>query len=123
MNELGVALATITGLRVYDFPAASIAVPAGVVAWPSSLQWDSVYGRGADRATFEVIVLIGAQNDRNARDQLSDYLSGSGSKSVKAAIEAAAVGDSVRVTQARVEVRTVGAQDYLAATFDVDVIA
>ena len=121
MDEIGVRLATITGLRVFDFPPSSLVPPAAVVGWPTSIEFDSTADRGSDEATFEVHVLVGMGNDRNARDKLAAYMAGSGSGSIKAAIEGGAVGDSCRVTGATVSVMTVGSQGFLAATFAVHV--
>lgn len=123
MGQIGTRLRTISGLRVFDFPPDSLQPPAAVVAWPNVLTYDSTMARGADEATFEVHVLVGKAVDRSAQQQLSLYLDGSGSKSIKTAIEAGTVGDSVRVSSGAVSVMTVAGTDYLAATFDVDVIA
>jgi hypothetical protein len=123
MDQLGVTLATITGLRVFDFPPDTVSAPAAVVGWPSEITYDSTMQRGADEAVFEVHVLVGRVSDRSARDALAAYLDGSGSKSVKVAIEAGTVGDSARVRSAAVSVMTVSGMEFLAATFDVHVIS
>lgn len=126
MDGLGVRLATITGLRVFDFVPDSVSPPAAVVSLPEFIEYDTVMARGADRATYEVVVLVGKASDRNARDRLAAYLAGTGASSVKTAIEAedtlGGVADSSRVTEARVSVITIAAQDFLAATFLVDVV-
>lgn len=121
MDQLGVRLATITGLRVFDFPPDSISPPAGVVSWPTDGQYDSTFKRGADEATFQIHILIGLVSDRSARDQLAAYISGD--KSVKDAVEGGTVGMSARVESWDVSVMTLGGTAYLAATFDVNVIA
>lgn len=125
MDGLGVRLATITGLRVFDFIPDSASPPAAMVALPE-IFYDLTMARNADRATFPVHVVVGKASDRNARDRLAAYVAGTGASSVKAAIEAAptlgGVADSLRVTEARVSIMTFGAQEFLAATFDVDVV-
>lgn len=126
-DGLGARLGTIAGLRVSDYLADSIAPPAAVVA-VEELIYDVTMGRGTDSGRFLVHVLVGRANDRAARDALDPYLNGSGAKSVKAAVEGGGgdlggAADSVRVESATVSVMTVGAVDYLAATFTVDVIA
>lgn len=122
MGQIGDRLQTISGLRVFDFPPDSLQPPAAVVAWPT-VRYDSVMARGADDATFEVHVLVGKASDRSAQQQLSLYVDGAGSKSIKTAIEGGTVGDSCRVSGATVSVMTVGGNEYLAATFSVDVIS
>ncbi len=121
MDQLGVALATVTGLRVFDFPPKSAQPPYAFVDFPDSLDYDLTYRDTGDRATFQVVVCVANQVDRSARDAIAAYAAGSGSKSVKAAIEAGTVGLSARVT--RVEFRTIvmSAGTYQGAVFDVDV--
>jgi hypothetical protein len=127
MDGMGGALAEIAGLRVYDYPADQVAVPAAIVALPESLEYDSTMARGADRGTFQVFVVVGKVSARGSRDVLAPYLSGTGTKSLKAALESdrtlGGAASSIRVTTASVEVITVGAVDYLGALFSVDVIA
>lgn len=125
MDGLGVRLATIAGLRVSDFPASAAAVPAALVGLPTALEYDATWGRGVDRCVVPVMVVVGRVADRAARDAMSLYLAGTGAKSVKAAVDGNLGGaaQSVRVTGARAEVVTLGAVEYLGATFDVEVYA
>lgn len=126
MDGLGVRLASISGLRTYDYPADAVAVPAAVVLFPE-LSYDDTMARGADRATFQVLVLVGKASDRSARDALALYLNGTGAKSIKTVIEAdrtlGGSAQTTRVTEARVETFTVGGADYLGARFTVEVVA
>jgi hypothetical protein len=87
MDRLGVALATIPGLRVFDFPPASAVPPFVFVDMPETLEYDLTYGRGFDRFTVEVFLGVGTQKDRVTRDLLGAYAAG-GSGSIKQAIEA-----------------------------------
>lgn len=123
MDEVGTALGTISGLRVYDFPADQISPPAAVLAYPDQVTYDGTYGRGMDRLTIPVLVMVGKVEDRTARDNLVPYADGSGSKSIKAAVEAGTYTacDTVRVTQVTFDVVTVGGVDYAAALFDLDI--
>lgn len=127
MDGLGVRLATISGLRVLDYPAENVPVPCAVVSFPGRVEYDSTMARGADEATFEVHVLVGRVEARTARDKLAAYMAGSGSSSVKAAIEGdvtlAGAADSLRVTEASPVSFQMGGQDLLAATFQIHVIA
>jgi hypothetical protein len=124
LEELEARLKTIAGLRVYGYLADSVAPPAAVVA-VDEIFYDATMGRGADTARFLVHVLVGRSSDRAATAALSPYAAGDGPQSIKAALEVAADGPeiSVRVESATVATITVGAIDYLAATFTADVIA
>lgn len=126
MDAIGARLLGVTGLRVYDYAADAAAPPAAIVALPETVEYDTVAGRGADRVVIPVTVLVGKVSDRAARDQLAQYVSGTGASSIKTAIESGgsdlgAVAHTVRVTQARVDVVTIQAIDYLGASFDVEV--
>lgn len=126
MDAIGARLVGVTGLRVYDYAADAAAPPAAIVALPEVVEYDAVMGRGADRVVIPVTVLVGKVSDRSARDQLAQYVSGTGASSIKTAIEGtdATLGgaaQTVRVTNARIEVVTIQAIDYLGASFDVEI--
>jgi hypothetical protein len=89
MDELAARLDVIDGLRVHAFPADNVNVPQAVVTYPETLTFDETYGRGSDRLTIPVVVLVGKASDRASRDQLAAYADGSGVKSIKSAIESA----------------------------------
>jgi hypothetical protein len=88
MDELAARIDTIVGLRVFAFPPDSVAPPAAVVTYPEDYSYDETYGRGSDRLTIPVVVMVGKLTDRSSRDNLSVYADGSGVKSIKAVIEA-----------------------------------
>lgn len=127
MDGLGTRLATITGLRIYDFPPDSLAVPAAIVSFPDSIDYDSTFGRGSDECTIPVHVVIGKVSDRNARDQLVLYLNGTGTKSIKAVIEADVTlngsAQTSRVTIATIQTVSMSGAEYLSARFMVHVIS
>lgn len=124
MDELGVSLDTVDGLRVFPYSAGRVTPPAAMVLWPDPLDYDSTFARGMDRMTIPVVVLVGMLDARTSRDTLGKYLDGSGSHSIKAAVEAGtyAACDTVRVMSAEVQAYTVAATTYLGAEFQVDVI-
>jgi hypothetical protein len=124
MDELGTALGTIDGLRVFPYWADRITPPTAVIAWPDPLTYDIAMHRGGDQAEVPVIVLAGKVDARTARDVLARYCDGSGAHSVKAAIDGhtATAYDSARVIRVEFSVVTVSAVEYLAATFFIDVI-
>lgn len=120
LDALGAALGTISGLRVYDYPPDSVAVPAAVVGYPESVTYDATYRRGSDQCEVPVTVLVGKASDRASRDALTPYFA-----SVKAAIDGnlGGVVADARVARADVAQITVGAVDYVGAVFTVEVYA
>jgi hypothetical protein len=122
MDAIGSALDGITGLRVYDFPAKSAQPPFAVVDLPETIEYDTSYKRGFDRATLNVVVGVADIVDRTARDKICTYATGSGATSVKTVLEAAGIGESLRVT--RVQFRTImfAGTMYLGAVFELDIV-
>lgn len=125
MDAIGTRLATISGLRVYDYPADSINVPAAIVSHPDTVTYDTTYGRAADQAVFQVTVIVGKVSDRVSRDQLEEYRAGTGAKSIKTVLDGdlGGVVKTGRVMQASALTLTVGGIEYAAATFDFEVFA
>src|SRR3546814_14835611 len=97
MDDIGTALACITGLRVFDFPPKSAQPPFAFVDMPDSVAYDAAMKRGLDRMTINVVVCVADVVDRAVRDQIAAYAAGSGAKSIKEGLEAAGVGGSLRV--------------------------
>jgi hypothetical protein len=122
-TELGEGLETVGGLRVLPFDARSVAPPAVLFGLPEDYVFDDTYQRGMDHLTIPVTVVVGAVSDRAARTEVMAYASGSGPKSVKAALESHAYTacDSVRVVDAEFGSLTIAAVDFLAVTFSVTI--
>lgn len=96
MDAIGTALGTVTGLRVFDFKPGSAQPPFAFVDLPT-ITYDYTKGRGTDRAEFPVLVAVGSASDRASRDEIGAYLAGSGSSSIKTALDSAGlrrVGDA-----------------------------
>lgn len=124
MDELATELDTITGLRVYAFPADNIAAPAAVIGYPETITYDVTMGRGVDQIDFPVFLLVGRLTDRTSRDALGAYLNGSGAQSVKQVLlngKPWVAMSSVRVASAEIEIVSMAGIDYLAAVFTVNV--
>jgi hypothetical protein len=79
-------LATISGLRTFNYQPEQENPP---FAYPqiNSIDYHRAYGGGDVVMNWTVYVIVGRYLDRTAHAQLDDYLSYSGSKSVRAAIE------------------------------------
>lgn len=120
MDELGVRLATVTGLRVFDFPPKSAQAPFAFVDLPSSIDYDATYGRGSDRFTINVYVAVANQVDRSARDAVTAYC-GTGAGSVKNALEGATTTFTTRVRTATFGTIQLASGDFLGVTFELDI--
>lgn len=123
MDQVGDQLATIVGLRVYRYPPDGIQAPAAVVTYPDTYTYDGTFGRGMDRLSLPVVVMVGKVSDRVSRDLIAAYADGAGTSSVKQVLEAAtytAFG-ALRVTEAEFDVISMAGVEYLAATFNLDI--
>lgn len=124
MQEIADRIDTITGLHVYAYPPDSINPPAALVGYPDTYSFDETYGRGMDRISdLPVIVAVGKVSDRATRDQITQYVDGSGATSIKTVVESGTYSefDTVRVTGVVFDVVTIAAVDYLGATFTLDI--
>lgn len=120
MDEVGQAMESITGLRVFPFPGASITPPAGYVSYPQSVDYDETYGRGVDQITdLSIVLLAGDVYTKQARDLVAEWASGNGPKSVKKAIESWPWSscDDVTITSCEFDGETISGVLYLAANF------
>lgn len=123
MQEIADQLDTIDGLTTHGFPAYRITPPSAVVTYPETYTYDSTYARGMDRMDLPVVVLVGKVDDRVSRDRIGGYADGSGARSVKQVVEAGdyTAFDSVRVTGVDFDIVTVAGDEYLSATFTLDI--
>lgn len=124
MDEVGARLDTIAGLRVFAFPPDSLSPPAAWIGYPEDYTYDETYGRGMDRITnLPVIVVVAKVSDRSARDQVGQYVDGSGAKSVKAVLESGTYTafHTIRVVSVTFDILTRAGTDYLAALFMIDI--
>jgi hypothetical protein len=121
MDALGVSLATIPGLRVFDFPPDSAQPPFAFVDLPETITYDLTSSRATDRFTVMVHVGVGTRRDRVTRDKLAAYAAGS---SIKAAIEGTVLaGASFRVMSAQFGSIELAGGSYPGVVFTVDVAA
>jgi hypothetical protein len=80
-------LLAIDGLQVSEYFLTNPSYPTALIlAGPT--EFDQAFGRGLDQLTFLVRVVVGAVTDIGSGANLDAYLAGSGSRSIKAAIEA-----------------------------------
>lgn len=113
-------------MRVYSYPPATIQVPCAICAFPESLDYNRTYGPvGADEAMVPVLVVVSKVFERGAQKKLKKFCARSGDSSIKAALEAFTYTESdiVHVNGVTIDVYTINEIDYLAATFQVQVVA
>jgi hypothetical protein len=124
-SGLKTRLATISGLKTYDYIPDSVNVPGAVVG-QLDLDFDASLNRGLDRASCTILLIVGRMSESAGQTKLDGYLASSGSTSVKAAIEAdVTLGGAVqtlRVTNATAGSVQVAATDYLAYRYTVELI-
>lgn len=118
---------TITGgnvtSRAYAWPAEQVSAPCAVVGYPTELDFDATFMRGADRAIFPVYLVVGRASDRASRDVLSALITDA--TGIKGVLDGT-LGDVVqtaRLTNLKVETVTIGSVSYLAAVGEVEVYA
>jgi len=126
MDELGTKLDPIPGLRVKAYNADSVVPPVAIVSLPDGIDFDATYGRGSDSMTLVVDVLVGKVSDRKSRDAIARYADGSGSHSVKQALDSSNTNtyqscDAVTVASVDFGVSDEAGIDYLAGRFTVNV--
>lgn len=121
MDEVAAALATIPTLkgRTFAYLPETAHPPAALVDFPG-VEHDVTFGRGADRLTLPVTLLVARVDSRSARDRLL-ALQGQ----VKAAIEDRdpVAYHSARVTGAEFNHSyPLGGVEHMAVAFTVDII-
>lgn len=124
MDQVGEQLDTIPGLRVRDYDADEIQVPAGIVSLPTGdIDFSRTYERGMDSLTLTIIILVAADGDRVRRDQITPYADGSGPKSIKQVLERASYPaiDTLFVKKGRFGFFTYNKIKYLGIAFSVDI--
>ena len=114
-------LATITGLRTADTVPDNPNPPIAIVL-PQSVQYDNAFQHGMNTYTFSVLVIVNRVSQRTAQNSLDAYVSGTGSKSVKLAVESDKTLNGkafdVRVTDLRnYGDITIGEINYFSAEF------
>lgn len=114
-------LATITGLRTADTVPDNPNPPIAIVL-PQSVQYDNAFQRGMNTYTFSVLVIVNRVSERTAQNSLDAYVSGTGSRSIKLAVESdKSLGGKafdVRVSDVRnYGDVTIGEINYLSAEF------
>lgn len=120
-------LATIAGLRTFDYLPDSIPVPMATVGI-DEITFHRAFGGGDPVYTFTVSVIVARTSERTAQLALDGYVSWDGQTSVRAAIEGdSTLGGLVQtlIVESATNIRVVQVNDasYLAVDFVVIVHA
>jgi hypothetical protein len=126
-DGLETRLATISGLRVFDHVPDNWATPCAFVV-PDTVEYWNAFAGGDATHNWTATVVVGRQSDRSSQRQLLEYMSYSGTKSIRAAIEGdrtlGGVVQSLLVDRAdNVRMVSQGDQAYLAVDFAVRIHA
>lgn len=116
------ALGSISELRLFDYVPSTISAPCAVIGYPNVYEYDKSFGRGLDRMEIEVTVFLGSVAERSSQDRMDAYISGSGGRSIKVAVEADRTLDGACADIRVVEAKNYGPIQsenvtYLGATF------
>jgi len=126
-SGLGTRLETISSLLVYDYVPDSIEPPCAIVGTLSSLEYDNTFSRGSDTYTIPIQLYVSRVDAEDSQDTLDGYLAGSGSSSIKFAIEGdttlgGAVSSARVVEASNYGVYTINSIEYLGVEFEIEVI-
>jgi hypothetical protein len=114
-------LATVTGLRTADTVPDNPSPPIAVV-FPQGVTFNNAFANGMNTYTFSVYVIVNRVSERSAQNSLDAYISGTGSNSIKRAVESdktlGGKAYDVRVSEVRSYGDiTIGEINYLSAEF------
>lgn len=122
---LKTALATIPGLRTFDYQPEQLNPPFAYVSL-NTISYHGAFQGGMQEMEWNVTVVVGRWVDRQANARLDEYAAFSGAKSVRAAIEAdktlGGVCDTLIVqSSASISSLEAGDADFLTVDFQVTV--
>lgn len=114
--------------RAYGWPTPTVTPPCMLVGYPTKLDFDMTFHAagtvGFIEATFPLWFVVGLVIEKSSRDSLSAIISGA--TGIGNLLDGAMGGtflSTARVVDVKLETLMIGAVEYLAARFDLDVIA
>ena len=99
-------------------------MPPAAMVVPESITYDETYGRGMDRMTLVLIVVVGKVVEQSSHERLDAYVDGTDTTpSIKDALEQWEYTsfDTLRVVSEDDDTYTVAGVDYLAGLFTLDI--
>lgn len=125
MDGLKARLATISGLRTFDFQPEQLNPP---VAFPSitEIRYYNAFSGGDVQFDVDIMVIVGRYTDRLAFARLDEYTAFSGASSVRAALHAeptlgGVCSDLIVDSASSIGSLAAGDAEFLAVTFSVTV--
>lgn len=123
-DALKANLQTITGLRVYD-QIPDVVVPPCAIVGQLDFTFDIDNARGLDQASVDIFVLVQRISERAGQDKLDLLLAGSGSGSIKTALESdrtlGGLVDTLRVISADSGTYTSGETSFLSYRYNLTI--
>jgi hypothetical protein len=117
-------LQNITNLRVLDLIPDVIVPPCAIVG-QLDFTFDIDNMRGLDQASVDVFVIVQRISERTGQEKLDNFLAGSGSGSIKTAIESdrslGGLVDTLRVISAESGTYTSGDQSFLSYRYNLTI--
>jgi hypothetical protein len=128
VNQVREALKTnlqnITNLRVYDL-IPDVVVPPCAVVGQLDFTFDIDNQRGLDQASVDVFVIVQRLSERSGQEKLDNLLAGSGSGSVKTALESdrslGGLVNTLRVISAESGTYNSGDQSFLSYRYNLTI--
>jgi hypothetical protein len=123
-EALGQNLSNITGIRIYD-TIPDVVVPPCAVVGQLDFTFDVNNARGLDQASVDVFVIVQRISERAGQDKLDELLAGTGSKSIKTALESdrtlGGLVNTLRVISAESGTYITGDQTFLSYRYNVTI--
>lgn len=123
-DALKANLQTIARLRIYD-AIPDVVVPPCAVVGQLDIQFDVDNARGLDQASVDVFVIVQRISERAGQDRLDEFLAGSGSGSIKTALESdrtlGGLVDTLRVISAESGTYSAGDASFLSYRYNLTI--
>ena len=123
-DGLKTRLQTITGLRAFDL-IPEVPTPPCAIVGQLDFTFDIDNQRGLDQASVDVYVIVQRISERAGQDKLDLYLAGSGTGSVKTALESdrslGGLVDTLRVISAESGTYSSGDQTFLSYRYNLTI--
>jgi len=123
-DALKANLQTITNMRVYD-TIPDVVVPPCAIVGQLDFTFDIDNQRGLDQASVDIFVLVQRFSERTGQDKLDLFLAGSGSGSIKTALESdrtlGGLVDTLRVISADSGTYTSGETSFLSYRYNLTI--
>jgi len=123
-DALKANLQTITNMRVYD-TIPDVVVPPCAIVGQLDFTFDVDNARGLDQASVDVFVIVQRISERTGQDKLDLFLAGSGTGSIKTALESdrtlGGLVDTLRVISADSGTYTSGETSFLSYRYNLTI--